>query len=102
MASAGHVETPPKPFVPMAAVLSRIPSGVKISRVRRGANVRAASKQNRLYAVRASKVIDALRWLKTHNPYYADFTIDHSRLGFIPEGAQIHGVQDLDPGPPST
>ena len=35
-----------------------------------------------------------MRWLKTHNPYYADVAIDRSRLDFIPEGAEIPGVQD--------
>ena len=100
VASAGHVATFPMPVEPMADVLPRLPSGVTIARVRRGATARADAKQNRLYTVRASKVIDALRWLKTHNPYYADVAIDHSRLDFIPEGAEIPGVQDWEPGGP--
>ena len=80
VASAGHVATFPNPAEPMAAVLPSLPSGVTFVRVRRGATARADARQNRLYTVRASKGIDALRWLKTHNAYYADVTIDHSSV----------------------
>ena len=98
--SACHVATFPKPAEPMAAVRPRLPCDVTIARVRRGATARAAAKKNGLYTVRASKAIDAFRWLKTHNPYYSDVTIDHSRMGSIPEGAEIPGVQDWEPGGP--
>ena len=75
-----------------------LPSGVTIARVRRGATAWAAAKQSRLHAVRDSKAIDALRWLKTHNQYYSDVTIDRSRLDSIPEGGgEIPGVQDWGP-----
>ena len=98
VSSAGHVDTFPNPVELIAASLSRPPSEVTIARVRRGATARAAAKQNRLYTVRASKVIYALRWPKARNPYYTDVAIDQSRLSGIPEGAEIPGVQDLEPG----
>ena len=66
--------------------------------MRRGATARAAAKKNRLHTVRSPKAIDALRWLKAHNPYYSDVTIDQGRLSSIPKGAEIPGVQDLEPG----
>ena len=97
---AGHVATSPKPVEPMAAVRPRLPSDVTIARVRRGATARAAATKNGIYTVRAAKVIDALRWLKTHNPYYSEVTIYHSRIDCITEGAEIPEVQDWDPGRP--
>ena len=100
VASAGHVATSPNPVDPIGDVLPRLPSDVAIVRVRRGATAKASVMRKRLYAVRASKVIDALRWLKAHNPYYSDVTIDRSRIDSIPEGAEKAGAQDWDPGGP--
>ena len=68
VASTGHVATFPKPVESMAAVLPRVPSDVAIIRVRRGAAASADKKQIRLYTVRRRKVMDALHWLKEHNP----------------------------------
>ena len=69
VASSGHVATFPKPVGPMAAVLPRPPSEVTIARARSGAPSGGAKKQNRLYAARPSRVLEALYWLKEHNPY---------------------------------
>ena len=41
--------------------------------------------------------MDALHWLKAHNPYYSNVVLDPSRLADIVEGAEIHGVKELDP-----
>ena len=64
LARDGHVATFPKLADPMAEVLPRFPSGVAISRVRRGATEGMARKKNRLYAARRAEVLDALHWLK--------------------------------------
>ena len=77
---AGHVATSPKPVEPMAAVRPRLPSDVTIVRVRRGATARRRCTSEQAIHSSAPNVIGALRRLKTHNPYYSDFTIDHSRL----------------------
>ena len=82
----------------MAAVLPRLPSDVTVTRLRRGAAASSAKNQNRLYTVRRKKVMDAIHWFKDHNPYYAEVVLDPSSLADIVEGADIPGVNDMNPG----
>ena len=42
--------------------------------------------------------MDATRWTKGRNPYYADVVLDPSRLSDIVEGAGIPGVKDTKHG----
>ena len=79
VASAGRVSTFSKPVDPMAAVPPKLPADVTIIRAWRGAAASSAKNQNRLYAVRRKKVMDAIRWLKERNPYYADVVLDPRR-----------------------
>ena len=41
-------------------------------------------------------VIEALEWLKVHNPYYKDVTVDPSRIAGIPEGSEIPGAMEMN------
>ena len=76
VATTGHASTLPKPVGSMAAALPRSPADVTIIRGRRGAAGSASKKQNRLYAVRRKKVMDAPLLPKEHNPYCADVVLD--------------------------
>ena len=96
-ASAGRVATFPKPVELMEAALPRFPAGVTTVRARRGAKAGLASKKNGLYAVRREKVLDAMRWLKGHNPYYADVVAGPLRFADSVDGGEIDCVRDLDP-----
>ena len=69
VASTGRGAIFPKPIELIEAALPRLPPEVTIVRVRRGASEGLARSHNRIYAVRRQKVLDALRWLKDHNPY---------------------------------
>ena len=98
VARAGDVSKLPKPVVPIAAVLPRLPSDLTVIRARRGAADSAAKKKNRLYTARWKKVMDAPRWLMGRTPYYADVVLGPSRLAEIVEGAEIPDLKDMNHG----
>ena len=43
------------------------------------------SRYSRQYTVRRQKVQDALMWLRLHNPFYADISVDKDILASLPE-----------------
>ena len=62
------------------------------------------------FVVRRSRVRDAILWLQTHNPYYADVTLDTEALASLPDHGIPHSLLhaarvlpeatvSIDPGP---
>ena len=95
VASTGHVASPPKPIDPISAVRPRLPDETIIVSVRRGETEGLTRKKNMLYYERREKVLDAMRWMREHIPYYADVVVGPSRLATLVEGSEIPGVIEV-------
>ncbi|KAI9159516.1 hypothetical protein H9P43_008856 [Blastocladiella emersonii ATCC 22665] len=58
-----------------------------------GSNVSLTPEMKKMLTVRRHVVLAALRWLKEHNPYYADIIIDMDRINALPEDGMLPSME---------
>jgi hypothetical protein len=107
MGLRGHVCAFEQDVNEFISTLPRAINDVSLIRVVKSlqAEIGSTVATDRTYIIRKSKVLDALAWLRQHNPLYSDIIIDPSRLDWINgEEAELecHSLEgDEEPPTPS-
>jgi hypothetical protein len=85
MGLRGHVCAFEQDINEFICTLPRAVNDVSLIRVVKSlqAEIGSTVGTDRTYFIRKSKVLDALFWLKQHNPLYSDIVVDPTRLNWI-------------------
>lgn len=99
----GHVITLPHNVQNIATILPNLPDDLPLIKIN------SDDSNSAHFHVRKNKVLEALTWLKTHNPLYKNIVIDNERIQNLPDDGQIHvetinidyPAERIDEGPDS-
>jgi len=81
----GHVITLPHDVQHIATVLPNLPNELPIVKL----ECKNSNEKSRDFVVRRDKVLCALKWLISNNPFYKDVTIDIQRINTLPVNGNI-------------
>ena len=85
----GHVCCFPQQLESVCKTLPRLPEEVSTVKLIKTYTNSSGITANRVFTVRKTKVLAALRWLKTHNPEYADIEIAEERLNWMGNATEM-------------
>ena len=83
LGSRGHIVSFFQDLSTICNIFPRLPSEVSIVRVIRKSTTKAGDDVSKSFTVNRMRVLNALRWLKLHNPLYKDIEIDETRLNWL-------------------
>ncbi len=83
LGARGHIVSFFQDLTTVCKIFPRLPSEVSIVRVIRKAATRGGDDVSKSYTVNRIRVLNALRWLKHHNPLYKDIEIDEGHLNWL-------------------
>ena len=85
LGSRGHIVSFFQDLSTICNIFPRLPSEVSIVRVIRKSTTKAGDDVSKSFTVNRMRILNALRWLKVHNPLYKDIKIDETRLNWLKE-----------------
>ena len=83
LGSRGHIVSFFQDLSTICNIFPRLPSEVSIVRVIRKSTTKAGDDVSKSFTVNRMRILNALRWLKLHNPLYKDIKIDETRLNWL-------------------
>lgn len=92
IAANGHCVTFPQAIDEPCRIFPKLPSEINIIKVRK----QGKNDTSKEFAVRRYRVQNALVWLRSNNPAYADITISEERLQMLPVNGELSDIHTVE------
>jgi hypothetical protein len=93
--SNGHCVTFPQEVNEPAKIFPRLPKEIEVLKVKK----QGQNDTSKDFVVRRYKVQNALNFLKTNNPAFADILIDIDRINSLPIEGELSDIETIDYNP---